>query len=176
MKEINYRGAKVYLVAYIDNYFLHFIGPQTALEAVWAHLNTSEVRRTGRTNIGVSLEEGVRYKRIQQRLPSGLFDMVMVHPQALITNTEQDFFLICEEPTETPPDAFFDILNQRLRLPILKEWAGELWKKGLKAKHFWQNLIYERSGEGAFGYLVFASNTEAWEKIVKEIVNGKTGK
>lgn len=177
MKEIEYKGAKVYYLANAGNKFHSFVGAETALEAIWAKLNDANVRRTGWTGIGVSLESNVKYRRMRMRLKCGLMQMIVVHPAFAATNVDEEILFVSPEPLTEPPPEFFPLLNLKLRIPILKAWETELWKKGLSQRDRYTDLIATDTGEGIIVYTVHTALTDGWTKVVKEILtDGKTSR
>ena len=179
MKKITHKGAEVHLVAHVNQMYFRFIGPSTPIDAIWAHLNSTEVRKRGWTNLAdIRLEESTKYKRIIQRLPSGLLDVVIIHPSGLISWPYHDFIMVVEDgqDSEIPPGGFFKRLASKLFVPLLEEWTSTLWEKGLETDGVYDKpwdhskLIEVHNGEGVTVYQAHTSPTETWEKIVQNII------
>lgn len=175
MRKINHRGAEVFVIRELETKYYEFIGPSSALEAVYAYLNSTDVRRNGYTTIGVHLDEHTKYKRFMLRLSTGMYNMALLHPSGLISS-EGEYLFISPTRLDDPPENFFDILNSRIRVPILREWENELWKQGRIKKERWYELIEEKVGDGVYGYIVHPEFTDTWESIVLEIINGALSK
>jgi hypothetical protein len=171
MRKVSYSGAEATLIAAVSEKYYRFVGEAVALEAIWGYLNTTDVRRSGWTSIGIRLEERIKYKRFTCRLDTGMYDMAMLHPMGLKTSDEQYLFVMPEKSDE-PPEHFFNVLNRRVRVPIIQEWSTFLWQAGKERKHNWEYLINEMDGDGEVGYVLHSEFTTDWETIVREIING----
>jgi hypothetical protein len=97
--------------------------------------------------------------------------MAFIHPDAT-TNAGKTFYLVGDEPdTGEPPPAFFPMLNARLSLPLLPQWAAWLWTRGLetKAGSGWQTLVNSVDAKGVQVYRVSAGEDAAvdWLAVIR---------
>jgi hypothetical protein len=140
------------LLDYIDAkegfLYLRMVGPETAINAVWARLLNRSYRsdRIGskvavklRTDQdyaeGVAAQRGVRYKTIRSDLPCGEVDLAMIHPDLTPAEDRPDRLLLISYQ-EGMPLTFFKRFQAILPLPIQEEWAPWLWEEGQKAHSF----------------------------------------
>lgn len=186
---VSYEGAQALLASSAAPYFYQFVGPLVAIEAIWAHLVSKEVRRTGRPMIeGIRLEYGVPYRRRIKKMISGVFEMVIAHPATLATWTGGNFLLVSTFPGYQ--EAFFNRLSMNLKLPLRKEWSAKLWTKGLECKNAENPTAHRPSVRHicpiekvpSTGLVhLWAVRTigiyfDAWHQIVKEILGENCGK
>jgi hypothetical protein len=179
--ELYCKGFKAVLLAYCANrdglLYMRLLAPPTADKAIWAVLNSAKARRGSRLETvkprwpndryswGISMARGQRYLSPRVVLPCGYTDMAFIHPDAT-TNAGKTFYLVSEEPcADEPPPAFFPMLNARLSLPLLPQWAAWLWTKGLETKvgSGWQTLVNSVEAKGVQVYRVDAREDVAME-------------
>jgi hypothetical protein len=122
--------------------YLRMVGDEPTVNAIWSRLSAREYREKkyesqvqvaipGRTEYVAA--QKVVYKTLRSRLPTGLVDLVMIHPCLTISeDSEAGFFLLTYE--SGMPDGFFARLNRCLSIPLKEEWATWLWAEGQKAQ------------------------------------------
>ena len=149
--------------------FLSVLGPQEAVRAVFARLMQDrglEGRKAdGRENdIYLRRDKTAKYHRHTRKLLCGLWHMTLTHERAVVNTDAHGVRFVLSWDAIEPPDTFFSVLDSACPVPMLKEWAGELWKKGLEARAIWP-----LSAMGLRGWHVNPTE-EKWSPIVKEIV------
>lgn len=182
MREVVHRGAKANIIAEVSEYFYQLVGEGTVLEAIWAYINSTEVRKNGYTHksLDIHLETKMPYKRFTKRLKSGLYENRIIHPAAIATWPASNFLVITEDGSDDVPKGFYERLSLRMRVPMLPEWASALWQAGRLTRSFYgqdyrrDTLISKRSGDQATGWYVKAGDTEMWERIIVEHVKSCT--
>jgi hypothetical protein len=157
------------LIDFIDTQdgflYLRFAGAETITGAIWARLSSREDRgKKWDSPIRIPVEgrsypdhavcqKGVNYKTIRTRLPSGLFDVAMLHPVLTVAEDSPKGFHILSYDAGQPQN-FFDRLNRTLTVPLKPEWAPFLWRKGLSqrivqllgSKKAWNSTEYVEDG------------------------------
>ncbi len=126
--------------------YLRMAGPETAVGAIWARLSARDARRKSKYGSDVqipdkknahhphyvSTQPGIRYRTLRTRLPSGLVDLVMIHPLLTVAENQGDFQLLTYQGDV--PNSFFSRLNSSLPLPLKAEWASWLWQQGQQSQ------------------------------------------
>ncbi len=106
---------------------LSLVGSREAVKAVWArlmkgetaYLDTGPQVRAARMNT----YEGGRL--LTERLPSGAFHGLLLS-KALLSGE----LVLCEREEDLPA-RFYNVLTQKLRLPLHKDWQDWLWDHAL---------------------------------------------
>ncbi len=150
--------------------FLSVLGPQEAVRAVFARLmqdrNLEGRAANNDDGIWLARDKHAKYHRQQRKLPCGLWQMVLIHERAVVNSDNRGIRFILSWDAVEPPPTFFPILNAASPVPMLAEWAGELWKRGLESRAIWP-----LRATGLRGWHVNPSE-EKWTGIVKQIVQG----
>lgn len=164
--------------------YLRLLAPPTAGKAIWATFNTQEARRGARLPATLTwggdtrwlaLKKYTRYFTPRARLRCGYTDLAFLRPDAT-AGAGETFYLITDEETDGPPPAFFPVLNARLALPLLPEWAAWLWRGGLEGyvppgANRWQTpaLIKKVDGLGVTLYKVCAAEKtlSTWLAVIR---------
>ncbi len=152
--------------------FLSVLGPQEAVRAVFARLmqdRNLEGRKEGSHDNGIWLyrDKHAKYHRHTRKLPCGLWHMALIHERAAVNSDYRGVRFVLSWDAVEPPPTFFPILNAASPVPMLAEWAGELWKKGLEARAIWPMTTVV----GLCGWHINPTE-EKWAPIVKSIVQG----
>ncbi|MEM7034074.1 MAG: hypothetical protein AAF629_31325 [Chloroflexota bacterium] len=149
--QINFETLSAILVDFVDSQpgflYLRMVGDESTVNAIWARLSAKEYRGqsyssmvrislTGQKSTEyVSAQKGVTYKTLRTRLPNGMIDLAMIHPQLTVAeDNDQGFYLLTYE-IELPA-AFFDRFNRTLAIPLKPEWAEWLWSLGQQEQSF----------------------------------------
>ena len=111
-------------------YFLSVAGYQTAVKGIIANLleyRTMTVALTG--GYQHINRAGVSYSVHYQKLPSGLFQGVIL-PKMAMPNCEEskDSFLVLAETVSSAKELFFTLLEEKTEIPLHKAWSNWLWR------------------------------------------------
>ncbi len=151
--------------------FLSVIGPQEAVRAVFARLmqdrNLEGRAANNDDGIWLSRDKHAKYHRHQRKLPCGLWQMTLTHERAVVNSDNRGIRFVLSWDAVEPPPTFFPILNAASPVPMLAEWAGELWKRGLESRAIWP-----LRATGLRGWHVNPME-DKWTGIVKQIVQGE---
>lgn len=144
---------------------MEMAGPITAVRAAWAHLvKRREGNDTVATDIKVQLNTGGVFLRVTpgNKIYSAPQNGNLVLYTQGFGPRERKYFLGGD--METPSDYFLDAFRINVStLPILREWANELWKRGLN-----KGLLMPLKTYGHF-YNAWEIAEAGWIEIVKEV-------
>jgi len=151
-------------------YFLSVAGYQTAVKGIIA--NVLEYN-------SLSVEIGGEYEYLSrssqsytvhyQRLPSGLYQGVILPKIALPGNTEpKDMFLILSQSTSVAQELFFKHLEEKTEIPLYPSWSGWLWR--IFSEKEWLIPLQSLVGEYQ-GYLVEIYENQLTDTITMAIAN-----
>jgi hypothetical protein len=113
-----------------DIYFLSVAGYQTAVKGIIANIleyGSVFVEMCGEyEHLSRSSQS---YAVYYQRLPSGLYQGVVLHKISLPGNNEpKDVFLVLSQSTSMAQELFFKHLEKRMEIPLDPLWSGWLWR------------------------------------------------
>jgi len=155
---------------YRDIYFLSVAGYQTAVKGIIANIIEYG---------SVFVEIGERYENLSrssqsytiyyQRLPSGLYQAVILPKIALPGNNEpKDTFLVLSQHTSVAEELFFKHLEEKTEIPLDPSWSPWLWK--VFSEKGWLTPLECLVGEYQ-GYLVEINEDELKDTITMAIAN-----
>lgn len=153
-----------------DVYFLSVAGYQTAVKGIIAN-----VLEYG--SVVVEIGEGYEYLSrssqsysvYYQRLPSGLYQGVVLPKIALPGNNEpRDMFLILSQHTSVAQELFFKHLEEKTEIPLHPSWSGWLW--GIFSDKGWLTTLDSLVGDYQ-GYVVEINEDELKDTITMAIAN-----
>ena len=151
-------------------HFLSVAGFQTAVKGIIANVLEYGAVSLMKDNILVSLQRSTHNYKVQyQRLPSGLFQGVIIPKIALAENEDpKELFFIVAENDPTAEELFFKNLDHRTELPLHPLWQHWLWDAFIQKD--W--IIPLKTWVGGFrGYLVEIDEEELKGIITSEINN-----
>lgn len=148
MYAIEFGNLSAMLLDFVDHtdgfLYLRLAGAEPVVNAIWAKLSAREGRGKkwgsevaipipGRSYPQyVTAQKSVTYRTLRTRLPSGLIDLALVHPQLTVAEDRPKGFYLLTYEAGLPTD-FFGRLNKSLSIPLKPEWATWLWKLGQQA-------------------------------------------
>ena len=156
-----------------ENNHIHFLsvaGFQTAVKGIIANVLEYGAVSLMKDNKYVSLQRSTHNYKVQyQRLPSGLFQGVIIPKIALAENKDpKELFFIVAENDPTAEELFFKNLDYRIELPLHPLWQHWLWDAFIKKD--WITLLKTWVGDFK-GYLVEIDEAELTGIITSEINN-----
>jgi len=172
---INAGGIKAYcsdLIVADENeiYFLSVAGYQTAVKGIIANVleyNSVTVKISGEYLYPFRSTE--KYSVHYQKLPSGLFQGVILPKIALPNNDEsKDTFLIIAEDGSLAKELFFKHLDGKTEVPLHLAWSDWLWKSFLEKA--WLTPLECLIGDYE-GYLVEINEDELRDTITMAIAH-----
>ena len=149
-ERIEFDSIQAMLLDFVDQgdgfLYLRMVGEEPSVNAIWARLSARETRTkkySSHVTIPTSDQTGTvyvaaqkaRYKTLRTRLPSGLIDLMMVHPRLTVAEDSYKGFYLLTYDTGTPVH-FFDRLNRTLSIPLQPDWADWLWTVGQQEQSF----------------------------------------
>ena len=151
-------------------YFLSVGGYQTAVKGIIANVLEYGTVSLMKDNNYVSPQRSrLNYKVHYQRLPSGLFQGVVIPKIALPENKDpKDMFLIIAEDNQSAGDLFFKNLDHRIEIPLHPIWRYWLWDAFIEKD--WLTPLKTLVGD-LKGYLVEIDEDELKDIITMEINN-----
>lgn len=166
-------GVQTLLVSAAEPYFFQLVGPLTAIEAMYAHLTSTSVRRSGWTGYGFRTVSGVKYQRRTRQMSNQMVEMIIFHPALMAHWSEGNFIILADE--EGMPDAFFSRLSLNLTLPILEQWAEALWQGGQRADSGLPPITKIETEGNIYAWKIMAGERfqPAWHKLIKNILGVK---
>jgi hypothetical protein len=189
VNHIKFEGFQAILLGYAktdDGFvYLRMLGAHNAVKAIWACLvgsPQSEAKNWAAIQVGsqtgIKPQKGVHYKTISARLPHGLLDLAMLHPQATTADVDDDeaapLYFVLGQGQAGPPAGFFERLNRRLHLPLLPGWEAWLWRDGLDGVMMpgrgKKRTVYELTATGQDRVFRVSTNgaKETWQAIVEK--------
>jgi hypothetical protein len=134
--------------------FFRMAGPETVCNAILAYLSRHDKKKnkygskvliwppwSPREPERVMTAKGFSYRTLRTRLPGGMVDLAMIHPQLTVMEDTERFWLLTYE-TGAPAN-FFGRLNKALPIPLKQDWPAWLWELG-QQPHSWQTLEERR--------------------------------
>ena len=166
-------GVQALLVSSAEPYFFQLVGPLTAIEAMYAHLTSTGVRRNGWTGYGFRIQPGVQYQRRSRQMTNQMTEMIIFHPALLANWAEGNFIIVTD--VEGMPDAFFSRLSLNLTLPILDEWADALWQEGQHVDSGLPPITQVNTVGGVYAWKIMTKDKylPIWHTIIKNILGVK---
>lgn len=159
--------------------FLEIAGPLVVINAMWAYTNRASVRASGlahKLTIGnrhLRFEPAAKYVRIGPvRLPSGMYDMALVHPKVAIgalrgdTDREQNEWVLALN--DEMPANFLERLNKVIPFAVKPEWAEKLWTEG--QTQGWNKAVTKHESMGPYSTYSVCNNTRKWLTIIEDII------
>ncbi|MEW5957711.1 MAG: hypothetical protein AB1801_08315 [Chloroflexota bacterium] len=148
---ITFNELSAILVDFVDSsdgfLFLRIIGAEPAVNAIWAKLSGKEGRgKKWASEVSIPIpgrsypqyvaaQKHVTYRTLRSRLPSGMVDLVLIHPFLTVAeDTERGFYLLSYE--DGVPPGFFARLNKSLAIPLKPEWELWLWELSRQPQSF----------------------------------------
>ena len=160
--------------------YASLIGRKTALAGIWAAFQSRDRLSVmdGPDLVKRITPEAATSHTIKVMLPdSGWQHLVLLHSQATTDNLpDEDFYVLSLAPAcagphadrhEPPLDLFWTEWNNALPYPARPEWAGHLWREGLRA-----GLITELDAEGIHCWHVRAHRD--WTDVLQQILRRET--
>jgi len=153
--------------------YLHMIGARESVRAIWAALIQGMRIQIGDSTAGLDMD--MDCLRFSRRLPSGGYQMVLVHPMASVRHLgtraalkEGIFHAYVRGDGNTPPSLFIPFLDKLIRAPALPSWALFLWKQGLT-----QRLITPlETPAGSVPWWALKADEDGWRKLISEGIKG----
>ena len=151
-----------------DIYFLSVAGYQTAVKGIIANvLEYGSVTLIKNDQFYYPSRSIENYNVHYQRLPSGLFQGVII-PKIALEDKAKDTFMVISDDDLAIENLFFRHLDHRIDLPLHPDWSGWLWNRF--KEHHW--LISLETLVGDFkGYLVDIDQTGLENIITAAIVD-----
>jgi hypothetical protein len=187
---IKFEGFRAILLGYAgtdDGFvYLRMLGAHNAVKAIWACLvgsPKSQAEKWAAMRVGdergIKPQKGVKYRTVSARLPHGLLDLAMLHPQATTADVDDDgevpLYFVLSKGKAGSPAGFFERLNRRLHLPLLPEWETWLWRDGLNGimasgRMGKRYTIHEMAAIGQARVFRVSTNgaRETWQAIVEK--------
>lgn len=151
MYTIEFKKLSTILLDFIDHndgfLYLRMVGIEATVNAIWAKLSAKDGRgqkwqspvsipNSGNNySTSVVAQKGVKYRTLRTRLPNGMIDIAMVHPDLTVSEDNSKGFYLLSYDDGVPP-GFYNRLNRCLQIPIQPEWTEWLWKYGLQTQSF----------------------------------------
>jgi hypothetical protein len=136
---IRYTGLSAYVEAYAKGAYaypvLSFFGAKTSVQAIAAALVSRKadvLLSNGEETQEVYLTVG-EYRVYGKTLPCGAHHALVIHTSALIRHCALPyFFLFGRSGEERLRSCYFSFLDRLLPVPLLQDWAGWLWERGIE--------------------------------------------
>jgi hypothetical protein len=111
-------------------------------------------------------EYSMKYSVHSQKLPSGLYEGIVIPNIALAGGEKKDEFFIMAEDMGDIKDLFFRHLNENTEFPLHQSWTDWLW--GTFHEKEWIQKLETPVGKQQ-GYIVFVGEEELQEVILDAI-------
>lgn len=143
---------------------LSLVGTRESVKAIWARLMKGEAAYlyAGSETRVVRMNSWEGGKLLTERLPSGAFHGLLLS-QALLRGE----VLVCEKEEDLPGRSY-NILAQKLRLPLHEAWQGWLWDHAHS-----KGMVKKLASQRLFAYEVHLSVYDLEQAVREALVRGE---